>query len=553
MPLSWAQIYMRRMTLAAIGVAMVLASVSGCGGGGGGGTTTVPPVGGLIAPGTTPFTNPTREASTSACTANAHASGRARWTVLVYIDAASNLQDDSNLNVGQIASVGSDGTNLNVVVQWKQAASQPYFPNNGIDVSSGDTPAFDGTRRYYIRPHSASDVATIEGPYPASSQSVGAGGNVTPLNADRLADPATNGMYGAAANTSDMGNYLVLQDFVDWGAATYPADNLLVVIWDHGSAALAVDIGGQVVSKTAVSKSTVTKVLQNLKTTGTVATKSTKAPSAAKKRSVCFDTNTGSQITTEQLPLAFANLGKTTTYGPTQKCDVITVDCSLEATTEVEYQLAGSARLYTGTEESPPGQGLAYDAWLGAIKSGGGANPCAVGNSIVSTFVYSPTYAGQNVYQMSLTNSMVDLTAMQNLITNLDAFGKSLYNHIGNYGAQIAYVRDNLTQDYDPDSGYQDYKDLYDFAYNIRTYPGAPSDLVTAAANLQTAMVSSTSGAILVSAHGSDPPTYTQKYSTGLTIFCPTPADYDSTYAQLAISQAGAAPNWNLFISSQTQ
>ena len=56
------------------------------------------------------------------CAANAHASGRTRWTVLVYINAANNLQPDSLLNVAQMASVGSD-SNVNIVVQWKQATS----------------------------------------------------------------------------------------------------------------------------------------------------------------------------------------------------------------------------------------------------------------------------------------------------------------------------------------------------------------------------------------------------------------------------------------------
>ena len=32
-----------------------------------------------------------------------------------------------------------------------------------------------------------------------------------------------------------MGDWHVLQDFVQWGSTTYPADNLAVVVWDHGS------------------------------------------------------------------------------------------------------------------------------------------------------------------------------------------------------------------------------------------------------------------------------------------------------------------------------
>ncbi len=532
MPFSFVQVFSRRLMASAVGVGVLVAALSGCGGGSGGGTTTPPS--GLIAPGQTPFTN-TRQASSAACTANPHVSGRARWTVLVYINAASNLQDDSNLNVGQMASVGSDGTNVNIVVQWKEAATNNFFTQAGISPSQGDTPAFDGTRRYYIRPHSAADVATIEGPDPNNP---GAGGSVTPLAADRLPDPATNGLYGAAANTSDMGDYRVLQDFVQWGAATYPADHLAVVIWDHGSAALSIG------SNKSVNKTAVGKTLQSLKTSKTVA----KTQNSLKSRSVSFDTNTGSQITTEQLPLSFAGLGSNTSYGATQKCDIITVDCSLEGSTEVAYQLRNSARVYTGSEESPPGQGLAYDSWLSALKTGG-ANPCAVGNSIISTFINSPLYAGDAGYQQSLTNSMIDLTQLQNTILALDAFGASLYSHLNSSAAVIAAARDN-SQQYDVPY-YSDYKDLYDFANRIRT-SSVPADLQTAALNLQTALASSSSGSILASAHGNST---VQAGSTGLSIYCPSPvtSGYDSEYNSLAISQSGAAPNWALFVQSQVQ
>jgi hypothetical protein len=521
---------------------LLVTALSGCGSEGSStGTGTTGSTSSLIAPGLTPFNNITRQASSAACTANAHVAGRARWTVLVYMDGASNLQDDTNINVGQMASVGSDGTNVNIVVQWKQAASNPYFTSASISPTAGDTPAFDGTRRYYIKPHSAADVSVIEGP-----TSTGAGGSTGPLDnaGERLPDPATNGMYNAAANTSDMGNYKVLQDFVQWGAATYPADHLLVVIWDHGSAALSITSNKSV--KTAVSKA-----ITNLKTL----TKAATAPRPLPKRSVCFDTNTGSQITTEQLPLAFAYLGGTTSYGATQKCDVITVDCSLEGTTEVAYQLSSSARVYTGSEESPPGQGLAYDAWLAALKAGG-ANPCAVGSSIVSTFVNSPLYAGNATYQQSLTNSMIDLTQMQNLITALNAFGASLLQYEPTFAAQIASARDTAQQ-YDLPY-YADYKDLYDFADNIRT-ASVPTALQTAASNLETAMVSATSGAILASAHGTGT---VQQFSTGLSIYCPSPVANTSGYSggppsteyfQLAISQTSAAPQWYAFLQAQTQ
>jgi len=128
--------------------------------------------------------------------------------VLVYINAANNLQPDSLLNVAQMASVGSD-SNVNIVIQWKQAQC----------VDCGQ-PSFFATRRYLLHQHPAADVTAI------------GNGNTTSLDADRLADPTTN---DSATHQSDMGSYLTLQNFVRWGAQNYPADHLAVVVWDHGS------------------------------------------------------------------------------------------------------------------------------------------------------------------------------------------------------------------------------------------------------------------------------------------------------------------------------
>ena len=58
------------------------------------------------------------------CRANSHIAGKTRWTVLVYMNAANNLQPDSLLNMGQMAGIGSD-SNVNIVVQWKQAKCAP--------------------------------------------------------------------------------------------------------------------------------------------------------------------------------------------------------------------------------------------------------------------------------------------------------------------------------------------------------------------------------------------------------------------------------------------
>src|SRR5579859_6177540 len=110
-------ISIRRLSAAFGALGVLGASLSGCGGGGsvsGGGSG-----GGGGGTGGGPSPTPGSYAGRSACSANTHQSGRARWTILVYMQAANNLQPYSLKNIAQMASVGSN-SDVNIVVQWKQ-------------------------------------------------------------------------------------------------------------------------------------------------------------------------------------------------------------------------------------------------------------------------------------------------------------------------------------------------------------------------------------------------------------------------------------------------
>ena len=455
--------------------------VSGCGGGSSGGTS--PVQGRYVSPGTTPFVN-SAITSRAVCQANAQQTGRAKWTVLVYINAANNLQPDSLLNVAQMASVGSDGTNLNIVVQWKQADVCPYFSS----VNNCGNPSFIGTHRYYILPHSQADVTAIQNGDTSSLEDA----------QERLPDPSTN-----VNGTSDMGNWQTLQNFIQWGAAHYPSDNLAVVVWDHGSGALPV-------LNRSAGKAIVT-------------------------RAVSQDCNTGNQISTPQLAQALAS--------PPQPIDDLVLDCSLQCTAEVAYELRNSAKVLVASEESPPGAGYPYNVWLGNLKSGS-SNPCTAGQSLLNDMIAA--YPGYT----DITQSMIDLSQMTNVASAINSFGSALLNHVSDQTTLEYNARFN-SQYFE----FPEYKDLYDFADNIRTSAGVPTDLQSAAAGVETSLLG-TNGAIMSFVHGSTG----QTYSSGLSIYLPGPQEpssvdtsvgYDPVYSTLALSQA--APEWPLFIQAQKQ
>lgn len=115
---------------------------------------------------------------------------RAKWTVLVFMNAANDLHPFSDLNMNQMERVASNPA-VRFVVQWKQSRSA--FPNS----------SFDGTRRYLVRPDTTDQIAS------QLVQNLGSG--------------------------VDMGAPETLRDFLRWGKANYPADRYVLVVWNHGN------------------------------------------------------------------------------------------------------------------------------------------------------------------------------------------------------------------------------------------------------------------------------------------------------------------------------
>ncbi len=117
---------------------------------------------------------------------------RAKWTFLVFLNAANDLQPYAGLNVNQMEKIGSTA-DVNIVVQWKQASC-----------SSCGSPTWTGTRRYYITKDS--DTSTV-----------------------------TSTIVQNMGTNVDMGSWSVMRDFIQWGQTQYPADHYALVIWNHGA------------------------------------------------------------------------------------------------------------------------------------------------------------------------------------------------------------------------------------------------------------------------------------------------------------------------------
>lgn len=385
---------------------------------------------------------------------------RAKWTFLVYLDAANNLRDFGPLNFNQMEQVGST-SDVNIVVQWKQA-----------QCSDCGTSSWYGTRRYFVTKNN--DITKN-------------GGNGTDVVGSTL-------VQDLGANV-DMGSYTTLHDFITWGQQNYPADHTALVIWDHGSGWYLIP-GYRSASRTA-------------------------KPAA---RSLAFDDATLDAIDVWQLPQALS---------VTPKVDMVIMDCSLMQMLEVAYEMRNSTGVVVGSEESPPGFGYPYHLFLGDLVGNPNMTAAQLGADIVNqTLAYYTQNKTLNPDQNN-TQSAVDTSKLQALANSMNSFANALMSHATDSAAGLATARTNA-ESYDPGAGYGDFKDLFDYADQVKANVSA-SDVQIAANNVQAAL----NAAIITNGHGPGHPK-----SHGLSIYVPASSSFDQNYGKLAFANATTWPQW---------
>ncbi len=113
-----------------------------------------------------------------------------KWTVLVYLNAANDLYQFSDLNVNQMEQVAGN-PDVRFVVQWKQST----------DLFSDAS--FNGTRRYLVKPDNTNTIAS------ELVQNMG--------------------------QSVDMGDKQSMLEFINWAKTFYPAQRYCLVVWNHGN------------------------------------------------------------------------------------------------------------------------------------------------------------------------------------------------------------------------------------------------------------------------------------------------------------------------------
>lgn len=113
----------------------------------------------------------------------------AKWTILVYMNAANDLAAFAQGDLDEMERVAQN-PKVRIVVQWKTPRNASPLP-------------FKGTGRFLIQPNDAK----------------GFGSSLV----QRLPD------------TTDMGSWSTLRSFIGWGKQRYPAERYAVIVWNHGN------------------------------------------------------------------------------------------------------------------------------------------------------------------------------------------------------------------------------------------------------------------------------------------------------------------------------
>ncbi|OGR44809.1 MAG: hypothetical protein A2X35_05800 [Elusimicrobia bacterium GWA2_61_42] len=212
--------------------------------------------------------------------------------------------------------------------------------------------------------------ASVQEPVPPQADWTGSRRFLINKDADPL---AINSPVLAHYPDADMGDWKHLAEFIAWGKAAYPAKKYLLIVGGHGSGWRGVK------------------------------------PPAGAPKGISYDEPSGNHISPAELALAIKTGGGVNVYAS---------DACLMQTMEVIYDLKDSAEYVVGSQETTPGSGYNYEAFLKALA----ANPSdsfAAAQSIMKGF--SEFYGA---LKQSVTMSIVRPAYAPELAAKMDRFAR---------------------------------------------------------------------------------------------------------------------------------
>jgi hypothetical protein len=325
-------------------------------------------------------------------------SGRANWTVMVYMNANNNLEKYAFDNFNQMAQVADSG-DINIVVQFARQAQYVSFPewkgSLRFKISKGIEPTFENSLEKRNDPS---------------------------LDESKIPDP-------------NMGNAETLGDFVTWTRSKYPAKHYLLIIWDHGDGWRFFDTVKITSSKEvlqAVAKDRKFNIRKGIDLAEQFTNLLALPKSQAIKENPAIPKNQALQST------AFRAISVDDAHGGAKlynreiedtlrrvlngdKLDILGFDACLMAMVETAYAMRNVADVMVGSEELEPGPGWHYEKWLTPLIQNPSLSSQELGKILVQSYktIYDPSGT-------STTMSAVNLASIPNFTNSIDRFSDAL-------------------------------------------------------------------------------------------------------------------------------
>lgn len=293
------------------------------------------------------------------------------WTFMVYIDADNNLEKFGIKDFNEMEQIGST-KEVNIVVLFDR-----WNGTNG-EISEDDTSNgnWTNTKLYYVTKDNDTE-------------------NITSVELENMTE-------------QNMGDPNTLFNFVNNSINNFPAENYILVLWNHGAGCFG----------------------------------------------VCLDEQDNEDyLSMDELKEALENI-----YINNTKIDILGFDACLMQMSEVCYQIKDYTDYCIASENIEPGGGWDYEEILKNLTQNSGVTPKDLADIVVDSYF---NYYGKN---NNYTLSAVDMSSMNDVAIKLDDFAKKLKDNFSKYENEIRYCR-NRTQSYENWSVVS--IDIYHFAYLI--------------------------------------------------------------------------------------
>ena len=398
-------------------------------------------------------------------------SSSARWTWLVYMAGDNNLEGAGRDDLKEMQQVGSTD-DVNVLVQFDTEENK--------------------TTRYRVGKKALKTLQTMKG--------------------------------------VNSGDPKVLTDFIRWGIANYPADHILVDVWNHGGGWENLppdfDYGGL--------RGRATQRAARLKRARRALFKTTIkaiAKRSSDNRAIAIDCGSHDYLDNQELRKALSDA-----LPAGKKADVLGCDACLMNMVEIAYEMKDTAAYMVGSEETEPGAGWPYAAILKKLVARPGMAPEDLVKIIVTEYGRWFKASGEGA-----TQSALDLGRIQPVADAIDGLAREFLKDLNGVAGAVSLARDK-SQKFE----YPEYVDLGDFAAQvIKRLPNNGG--VVAAANKILAALGTASGEGAFVIQNATTGAKLAR-ATGVSIYFPSDKDqYAPDYKDLLLSKSGG---WRKFLEA---